>query len=83
MEAYLEGLTALHSAFAQAEGSRMAGLHLKESFVNPGITRRMLGVPKCESDTSLNVVFHQVAEHVDFRVRFHWEPNSIAVWDNR
>ncbi|KIK37479.1 hypothetical protein CY34DRAFT_810273 [Suillus luteus UH-Slu-Lm8-n1] len=50
----------------------------KRVYVNPGVTRRMLGVPKRESDTSLNVVFHQVAEHVDFRVRFHREPNSIA-----
>ncbi|KAG2740228.1 hypothetical protein P692DRAFT_201797270 [Suillus brevipes Sb2] len=30
------------------------------------------------SDTILNVLFHQVAENVDFQVRFHWEPNSIS-----
>ncbi|KAG1759219.1 hypothetical protein EDD22DRAFT_971750 [Suillus occidentalis] len=51
--------------------------------VNPGVTRRMLGVPKRESDTILDVLFHQVAEDVDFRVRFHREPNSIAFWDNK
>jgi hypothetical protein len=28
-------------------------------------------------------LFHQIAENVDFQVRFHWEPNSIAFWDNR
>ncbi|KAG2749255.1 hypothetical protein P692DRAFT_20732143, partial [Suillus brevipes Sb2] len=33
-------------------------------------------------DTFLNFLFHQVAENVDFQVRFHWEPNSIAFWDN-
>jgi sulfonate dioxygenase len=103
MQAYLEGLTALHSAVAQAEGSRAAGLHVrrepietvhpvvrvhpvtgwKSVYVNPGFTRRILGVPKPESDTILNFLFHQVAENVDFQVRFHWEPNSVAFWDNR
>jgi hypothetical protein len=29
MQAYLEGFTALHSAVAQAEGSRAAGLHVR------------------------------------------------------
>jgi hypothetical protein len=43
----------------------------KSVYVNTGVTRRMLGVPKCESDTILNVLFHQIAENVDFRVRFH------------
>ncbi|KAG2109089.1 hypothetical protein BD769DRAFT_1630488 [Suillus cothurnatus] len=103
MQAYLEGLTALHSAVAQADGSRAAGLHVrrepvenihpvvrvhpvtgwKSVYVNPGFTRRILGVPKPESDTILNFLFHQIAENVDFQVRFHWEPNSIAFWDNR
>ncbi|KAG2750901.1 hypothetical protein P692DRAFT_20727760, partial [Suillus brevipes Sb2] len=55
----------------------------KSVCVNPGITRRMLGVPKPESDTILNVLFHQIAENVDFQVCFYREPNSIAFWDNR
>ncbi|KAG2742186.1 hypothetical protein P692DRAFT_201795894 [Suillus brevipes Sb2] len=52
-------------------------------YVNPGVTRRMLGASKPESDTIRNVLFHQVAENVDFQVRFHLEPNSISFWDNR
>ncbi|KIK38381.1 hypothetical protein CY34DRAFT_809385 [Suillus luteus UH-Slu-Lm8-n1] len=96
-KAYLEGLTALHSVAAQAEGSCSTSVTSpskpytlsfvspgwKSVNVNPGVTRRMLGVPKRESDTILNVLFHQVAEDVDFRVRFHREPNSIAFWDNK
>lgn len=50
----------------------------KSVYINPGITHRMLGVPKRGSDIILNVLFHQVAEHVDVKVRFHREPNSIA-----
>ena len=48
-----------------------------------GFTRRIVGVPKSESDAILSLLFHQLSENPDFQVRFHWEPNSIAIWDNR
>ncbi|KAJ3474714.1 hypothetical protein NLI96_g12300 [Meripilus lineatus] len=48
-----------------------------------GFTRRIVGVPKAESDAILRLLFHQLSENPDFQVRFHWEPNSIAIWDNR
>jgi alpha-ketoglutarate-dependent taurine dioxygenase len=100
---YLEGLTALHSAVAQADGSRAAGLTVrrepietvhpvvrvhpvtgwKSIYVNPGFTRRIVGVPKSESDAILKFLFAQLAKNPDFQVRFKWEPNSIAFWDNR
>ncbi|KAJ3806324.1 alpha-ketoglutarate-dependent sulfonate dioxygenase [Lentinula lateritia] len=100
---YLEGLKAVHSAVAQADGARDAGLPVrreaietvhpvvrvnpatgwKSVYVNPGFTRRIVGVPKAESDAILSFLFHQIAENVDNQVRFQWEPNSIAFWDNR
>ncbi|KAF7794768.1 hypothetical protein EIP86_005906 [Pleurotus ostreatoroseus] len=55
----------------------------KSVYVNPGFTRRIVGVPKAESDALLHLLFHQLSENPDFQVRFHWEPNSIAIWDNR
>ncbi|KAG2737444.1 Clavaminate synthase-like protein [Suillus brevipes Sb2] len=55
----------------------------KSVCVNSGITRRMLGVPEPESDTILDVLFHQLAANVDFHVPFHWDLNSVAFWDNR
>ncbi|TFK40178.1 alpha-ketoglutarate-dependent sulfonate dioxygenase [Crucibulum laeve] len=102
-QTYLEGLSAVHSAVAQAEGARAAGLPVrrkeietvhpvvrvhpatgwKSVYVNPGFTRRIVGVPKAESDTILNFLFRQIGENPDFQVRFKWEPNSIAFWDNR
>ncbi|KAG1736370.1 hypothetical protein EDB19DRAFT_1721989 [Suillus lakei] len=86
MQMYLESLTALHSAPIETVHP-VVRVHpvtgWKSVYVNPGFTRRILGVPKPESDTILNFLFHQVAENVDFQVRFHWEPNSIAFWDNR
>jgi len=103
LQTYLEGLTALHSAVAQAEGARAAGLHVrrqeietvhpvvrvhpatgwKSVYVNPGFTRRIIGVPKAESDAILTFLFHQISESIDHQVRFKWEPNSVAIWDNR
>jgi sulfonate dioxygenase len=103
MQTYLEGLTALHSGVAQADGSRAAGLPVrreaiesvhpvvrvhpttgwKSVYVNPGFTRRILGVPKAESDNILQFLFRQAAENPDFQVRFHWQAGDIAFWDNR
>jgi sulfonate dioxygenase len=103
LQSYLEGLTAVHSAVAQADGNRAAGLPVrreeietihplvrvhpatgwKSVYVNPGFTRRIVGVPKAESDAILNFLFRQISENPDFQVRFKWEVNSIAFWDNR
>lgn len=55
----------------------------KSVYVNPGFTRRIVGVPKSESDAVLALLFRQISENPDFQVRFKWEPNSIAIWDNR
>ena len=55
----------------------------KSVFVNPGFTRRIVGVPKAESDAILQFLFHQISENPDFQVRFRWERDSIAFWDNR
>jgi len=48
-----------------------------------GFVRRIVGVPKAESDAILNFLFRQISENHDFQVRFKWEVNSIAFWDNR
>ncbi|KAF9472127.1 alpha-ketoglutarate-dependent sulfonate dioxygenase [Pholiota conissans] len=55
----------------------------KSVYVNYGFTRRIIGVPKAESDTILNFLFRQISENPDHQVRFKWEHNSIAIWDNR
>ncbi|KXN91629.1 Putative alpha-ketoglutarate-dependent sulfonate dioxygenase [Leucoagaricus sp. SymC.cos] len=91
LQKYLEELTALHSAVAQAEGARAAGLTVRRKeieTIHPVVrvhrfTRRIIGVPKAESDAILSFLFHQISENPDHQVRFKWEPNSIAIWDNR
>jgi sulfonate dioxygenase len=103
LQTYLEGLTAIHSGVAQAEGNRAAGLPVrrepvetvhplvrvhpatgwKSVYVNPGFTRHIVGVPKAESDAMLAFLFRQIGENPDFQVRFCWETDSVALWDNR
>ncbi|KAF8501545.1 alpha-ketoglutarate-dependent sulfonate dioxygenase [Russula emetica] len=103
LQIYLEDLSALHSAVAQADGARASRIPIrrepietvhpvirvhpatgwKSVYVNPGFTRRIVGVPKVESDAILAFLFAQINQNHHFQVRFKWEPNDIAIWDNR
>lgn len=55
----------------------------KSIYINPGFTRRIVGVPKAESDAVLNFLFTQIAQNTDHQVRFRWTRDAIALWDNR
>ncbi|KAL5533697.1 hypothetical protein ACEPAG_157 [Sanghuangporus baumii] len=55
----------------------------KSVFVNRTFTKRILGVTKDESDVILNYLFNLVSYNHDLQVRFKWEKNSLAIWDNR
>ncbi|KAB5592032.1 alpha-ketoglutarate-dependent sulfonate dioxygenase [Ceratobasidium theobromae] len=56
---------------------------LKSIFANAGFTRRIVGIPKAESDAILRFLFRQIAENPDFQVRWHWKTNDVAIFDNR
>lgn len=51
-------------------------------FVNRAFTTHLVGVPRDESDAILAYLFAHM-EHPNFQVRFTWQANSIALWDNR
>ena len=51
-------------------------------FVNRVFTTRIVGLKKTESDAILEMLYRHV-ETPEFCVRFRWQPNSIAFWDNR
>lgn len=51
-------------------------------YVNRGFTRRLLGVPRDESDGVLRYLYDHM-ENPLFQCRFRWQENSIAFWDNR
>jgi len=51
-------------------------------FVNAMFTKRIIDVPKSESDAVLSFLFEHVQEP-RFQCRWRWEANSVAFWDNR
>jgi len=51
-------------------------------FVNRFFTTRIVGLDRNESDAILAMLFRHV-EKPELSVRFKWQPNSIAFWDNR
>ncbi len=55
----------------------------KALYVNSGFTRRIVGLSAQESSALLKLLFDHIAYLVKGQVRFHWEPNSVALWDNR
>ncbi len=54
----------------------------KALFVNQGFTMSIEGMSKAESRATLDFLFAH-CEHPAFQVRFQWQPNSMAMWDNR
>lgn len=54
----------------------------KALFVNPGFTRRIVGLAPDESRAILDFLFrHSVQPH--FIYRHHWAPGDLVMWDNR
>ena len=54
----------------------------KAIFVNSTFTRSIEGMKPAESRALLSFLYEHVSQP-DFSVRFHWETDSIAMWDNR
>ncbi|CAG7613902.1 TauD/TfdA dioxygenase family protein [Paenibacillus allorhizosphaerae] len=54
----------------------------KTLFVNSSFTTRIVGLDLEESEQLLQYLFRQVLIP-EYQVRFQWEANSIAFWDNR
>jgi taurine dioxygenase len=54
----------------------------KVLFVNPQFTIAINGMDERESRALLDLLFHQ-ALVPEYQFRLHWEPHTIAMWDNR
>ncbi|CCE72833.1 Piso0_000430 [Millerozyma farinosa CBS 7064] len=52
-------------------------------YVNPGFSRKVVELKKDESDLLLNFLYQHIAYAHDLQARASWEPNSVAIWDNR
>ncbi|KAG0051655.1 hypothetical protein BGZ83_003485 [Gryganskiella cystojenkinii] len=55
----------------------------KSIYTNPVFTREINGVSASESKWILDYLNDLVAKKLQYQVRFHWEKNSVAIWDNR
>jgi len=51
-------------------------------FVNRFFTTRIVGLQKGESDAILEMLYRHI-ETPELCMRFKWQPNSVAFWDNR
>ena len=54
----------------------------KALFVNEGFTSKINELPIKESDALLQFLFVHIARP-EFTVRWHWQNNDLAFWDNR
>jgi len=54
----------------------------KAIFVNRTFTTRINELHSAESDALLAFLFNH-CEQIDFQIRFRWERNDVAFWDNR
>ncbi len=46
-------------------------------------TRRINELSPDESAATLTYLYDHISQNHDLQVRFRWEPNSVAIWDNR
>ncbi|KAJ3337827.1 hypothetical protein HDU93_000446 [Gonapodya sp. JEL0774] len=55
----------------------------KSLYISKAFTKRIVELPKHESDVLLNFLFNHIASGFDFQTRVKWTPGDIAFWDNR
>ncbi|BDH46889.1 taurine dioxygenase [Salmonella enterica subsp. enterica serovar Choleraesuis] len=51
-------------------------------FVNEGFTTRLVGLSPLESDSLLRMLFSHITRP-EYQVRWRWQENDLAIWDNR
>ncbi|MGO9856545.1 MAG: TauD/TfdA dioxygenase family protein [Acidimicrobiales bacterium] len=54
----------------------------KNLFVNPKFTKRIKDMPEAQSDGLLRLLYEHMT-NPSFIVRYHWQPGTLAFWDNR
>lgn len=55
----------------------------KSLFFNPGFVTKIVGIPKTESDAVMRYLSEIIATTQEAHVRFQWNKNDVAFWDNR
>jgi taurine dioxygenase len=91
MKSMCDGLTALHDALPHNHPEEMT-IHpvvrvhpstgKKALYVNEHFTRRIVEMNSTESEAILSYLTRWVS-NPRFTVRYHWQPGTIGIWDNR
>jgi|TARA_B110000914_G_scaffold214846_1_gene218137 taurine dioxygenase len=91
MKSMCDGLTALHDALPHNRPEEMT-IHpvvrvhpvtgKKALYVNEHFTRRIVEMNATESEALLSYLTRWVS-NPRFTVRYHWQPGTIGIWDNR
>lgn len=91
MKSMCDGLTALHDALPHNRPEEMT-IHpvvrvhpatgKKALYVNEHFTRRIVELNSTESEAVLSYLTRWVS-NPRFTVRYHWQPGTIGIWDNR
>jgi taurine dioxygenase len=91
MKSMCDGLTALHDALPHNRPEEMT-IHpvvrvhpvtgKKALYVNEHFTRRIVEMNATESQALLSYLTRWVS-NPRFTVRYHWQPGTIGIWDNR
>ena len=55
----------------------------KSLFFNPGFVTKIVGVPRSESETIIRHLNEVIATTQELHVRYRWQQNDVAIWDNR
>ncbi|OAL51160.1 TauD-domain-containing protein [Pyrenochaeta sp. DS3sAY3a] len=55
----------------------------KALFVNPGFTKRIIGLKDEESEAILKLLFKHISGSQDIQARIKWDDRTVALWDNR
>ncbi|KAI4206128.1 MAG: hypothetical protein LQ346_001271 [Caloplaca aetnensis] len=55
----------------------------KSLFFNPGFVTAIVGIPKAESDVIIAYLNELISTTQEIHVRFQWQKNDVAFWDNR
>ena len=55
----------------------------KSLFFNPGFVTSIAGIPKTESDHIISYLNEVITTTQELHVRFQWQKNDVAFWDNR
>ncbi|CAO2650907.1 Nn.00g092040.m01.CDS01 [Neocucurbitaria sp. VM-36] len=55
----------------------------KVLFVNPGFTKRIVGLKDEESDAILQLLFRHISASQNIQARVKWDDRTVALWDNR